>query len=206
MRCAGWPGLLHVLFLAQPLNPSSSDAARHARPKRARLLQPRQPQLRVERALALAHAARPSQGLRPAARLSARRQRTVLHSPPTLLLPLRHGTRGRSALGCRGRAMRSCGSSARSRSRTRPGLRRVCGPQLTSPPDGSAPFCIAPQPFFFRRSTLWQSRQVQSGDLSEPLSLVHAGADSRTSSDADAPTPPSSSASGPRPGRRVRLR
>ena len=54
--------------------------------------QPRQPQLRVERALVLAHAARPSQGLRPAARLSARRQRTVLHSPPTLLLP-RHGTR-----------------------------------------------------------------------------------------------------------------
>ena len=89
----------------------------------------------------------------PEARLSPRRQRTVLHSPPTLLLPLRHGTRGRSSLGCRGRASRSCGSSARSCSCTRPGLRRVCVPQLASPPDGSAPLCIAPQPFFFRRST-----------------------------------------------------
>jgi len=66
-------------------------------------------------------------GLRPAARLSARRQRSALHNPLTLLLPMRHGTRGRIALGCCSRAMRSCGSSARSCSRTRPGLRRVCG-------------------------------------------------------------------------------
>ena len=81
--------------LHSPLNPSASAAARHARPKHARLPRPRQPQLRVERALVLAHAARPSQGLRSAARLSAKRQQRALHSPPlTVLLPPRHGTRG----------------------------------------------------------------------------------------------------------------
>ena len=91
--------LTAALRPAQPPNPSSSDAARHARPNRARLLQPRHAQLRVERALALAHAARPSQGLRPAARLSARRQRTVLHSPlnPSASAAARHA-QGRSAL------------------------------------------------------------------------------------------------------------
>ena len=62
--------------------------------------QPRQPQLRVERALA--HSARRSKGLRPAARLSAGRQRAALHSPPTLILPPQHGMRGRIALCCRG--------------------------------------------------------------------------------------------------------
>ena len=114
--------------------------------------QPRQPQLRVERALA--HAARRSKGLRPAARLSARRQRAALHSPPTLILPPQHDTRGRIAICCRGRAIRSCGSSARSRSRTRPGALRVCGSQLASLPDDSAPPCTAPYPFMGpRRST-----------------------------------------------------
>ena len=58
--------------------------------------QPRQPQLWVERALA--HAARRSQGLRLAARLSPRRQRGALHSPLPLHGTPQHGTRSRSAL------------------------------------------------------------------------------------------------------------
>ena len=82
-----------------PPNPSSSDAARHARPKPARLPRPRHAQLRLERVLALAHAVRHSQGLRPAAHLSARRQRAALHSPlnPSSSAAARHA-QGRSAL------------------------------------------------------------------------------------------------------------
>ena len=137
----------------------------------------------------------------------------ALLRPQSLHLPPQHGTRGRSALGCRSRAISSYGSSACSRSRTRPGalkvsrfaarssplcptatrrpakppipsfraaarharpkrarvpqprhqqlrvertrpgVLRVCGPQLASLPDDSAPPCTAPQPFFVRRSS-----------------------------------------------------
>ena len=76
---------------ASPPNPSSSATARHARPNRARLPRPRHAQLRVERALALAHAARRSQVLRHAARLSPRRQRAALPSPLPLQGPPQHG-------------------------------------------------------------------------------------------------------------------